>query len=266
MDETVNEPLVFEESDFANDQTPETSSPAVEDSKEQPTGMNKSADSKDDSTNANESQTGDEVGEVFDFDKFMKSKYIKSDDPDSLRKVAEMYWNVEKDYGKKSQEKAQLERQLEQLNAQQVPTVPSADPMERVQALERQLAADRQLAAVKDWKAAKNLSPEVEAKMVEFLSQPLEANGVKQTDNNGNPLTKMFLVQAGALSYDDVFRAVGGDSFKADAVKEELKAAVANEIAAKQNAKSPTSLATDSTQFAKPKEADDEFVAGLFEN
>ena len=106
----------------------------------------------------------------------------------------------------------------------------------------------------------------LEAKMVEFLSQPLEANGVKQTDNNGNPLTKMFLVQAGALSYDDVFRAVGGDSFKADAVKEELKAAVANEIAAKQSAKSPTSLATDSTQFAKPTTADDEFVAGLFDN
>lgn len=260
MDETVNEPLVFEESDFANDQTPETSSPAVEETTEQPTSENDATDSTEDSTNANESQTGDEVEE------FLAKKGIKLDDPDALRKVANMYRNVEKDYGKKSQEKAQLERQLEQLNAQQVPKVPSADPMERVQALERQLAADRQLAAVKDWKAAKNLSPEVEAKMVEFLSQPLEANGVKQTDNNGNPLTKMFLVQAGALSYDDVFRAVGGDSFKADAVKEELKAAVANEIAAKQSAKSPTSLATDSTQFAKPTTADDEFVAGLFDN
>lgn len=260
MDETVNEPLVFEESDFADDQTSNTSSPAVEEPIEQPTSENNATESTDDTTNANESQTGDEVEE------FLAKKGIKLDDPDALRKVANMYRNVEKDYGKKSQEKAQLERQLEQLNAQQMPKVPSADPMERVQALERQLAADRQLAAVKDWKAAKNLSPEVEAKMVEFLSQPLEANGIKQTDNNGNQLTKMFLVQAGALSYDDVFRAVGGDSFKADAVKEELKAAVANEIAAKQSAKSPTSLATDSTQFAKPTTADDEFVAGLFDN
>lgn len=261
MDETVNEPLVFEESDFADDQTTDTSSPAVEETTEQPTSQNEATDSKVDSTeNANESQTGDEIEE------FLAKKGVKLDDPEALRKVAEMYRNVEKDYGKKSQEKAQLERQLEQLNAQQVPTTPSTDPMERVQALERQLAADRQLAAVKDWKAAKNLDPEVEAKMVDFLSQPLEANGVKQTDNNGNPLTKMFLVQAGALSYDDVFRAVGGDSFKADAVKEELKAAVANEIAAKQNAKSPSSLATDSTQFAQPKTADDEFVDGLFDN
>ena len=260
MAETVNEPLVFEESDFADDQTSETSSPAVEETKEQPTSQEEATDSKVDSTNANESQTGDEIEE------FLAKKGVKLDDPEALRKVAEMYRNVEKDYGKKSQEKAQLERQLEQLNSQQAPMRPSNDPMQRVQALERQLAADRQLAAVKDWKAAKNLDPEVEAKMVDFLSQPLEANGVKQTDNDGNPLTKMFLVQAGALTYDDVFRAVGGDSFKADAVKQELKAAVANEIAAKQNAKSPTSLATDSTQFAKPKEADDEFVDGLFDN
>lgn len=260
MAETVNEPLVFEESDFADDQTTETSSPAVEETKEQPTSQEEATDSKVDSTNANESQTGDEIAE------FLAKKGVKLDDPEALRKVAEMYRNVEKDYGKKSQEKAQLERQLEQISSQQAPRIPSTDPIDRIQALERQLAADRQLAAVKDWKAAKNLSPEVEAKMVEFLSQPLEANGVKQTDNDGNPLTKMFLVQAGALTYDDVFRAVGGDSFKADAVKEELKTAVANEIAAKQNAKSPTSLATDSTQFAKPKEADDEFVDGLFDN
>jgi hypothetical protein len=259
MAETVNEPLVFEESDFADDQTSETGSPAVEETKEQPTSQEEATESKADSTNANESQTGDEIAD------FLAKKGIKLDDPDALRKVADMYRNVEKDYGKKSQEKAQLERQLEQLNAQQMPA-PSTDPIARVQALEKQLAADRQLAAVKEWKQAKNLSPEVEAKMVEFLSQPLEANGVKQVDNLGNPLTKMFLVQAGALSYDDVFRAVGGDSFKADAVKEELKTAVANEIAAKQNAKSPSSLATNSTQFAQPKEADDEFVAGLFDD
>lgn len=261
MEETVNEPLVFEESDFADDQTTETSSPAVEEANEQPTSHDEATDSTDDSTNnANESQTGDEIEE------FLAKKGVKLDDPEALRKVAEMYRNVEKDYGRKSQEKAQLERQLEQLNSRTAPTTPSTDPMERVQALERQLAADRQLNAVKEWKASRNLSPEVEAKMVEFLDQPLEANGIRQTDNYGNPLTKMFLVQAGALSYEDVYRAVGGDSFKANAVKEELKAAVANEIAAKQSAKSPSSLATDSTQFAQPKTADDEFVSGLFDN
>lgn len=256
MDETVNEPALFEESDFADDQTTNEASPAVEETTEQPTSQDKAKDSTDDSTIAKESQTGDEIEE------FLAKKGVKLDDPDALRKVADMYRNVEKEFGKKSQEKAQLERQLEQINAQTRPVV-SSDPMARIQALEQQLNADRQIQAVKEWKAARNLSPEVEAKMVDYLNQPIIMNGVLQTDNQGNPLTKFFGLQNGILSLDDVFSAVGGDSLKADAIKEELKTAVANEIAAKQTAKSPSSLATNSTQFAQPKDADDDFGAGL---
>jgi F-type H+-transporting ATPase subunit b len=63
--------------------------------------------------------------------------------------------------------------------------------------------------------------------------------------------------------YDELLKDC--ENAKADAIKEELKTAVANEIAAKQNAKSPASLATNSTQFAQPKTAEDEFVAGLFD-
>ena len=261
MAETVNEPDLFEESDFAADQTSDESSPAVEETNEQPTSQNEANDSKDDSTkNANESQPGDGIEE------FLAKKGVKLDDPEALRKVAEMYRNVEKDYGKKSQEKAQLERQIEQMNAQtNMQTASSTDPIARIQNLERQIATDKQLQATKEWKAAKNLSPEVEEKMINFLKQPLVSNGVPQTDNQGNPLSKYFLVQAGALTLDDVFNAVGGDSLKADAIKQELKTAVANEIAAKQTAKGPTAMATNSTQFAQPKEADDDFVSGLFD-
>lgn len=262
MAETVNEPDLFEESDFADDQTSNEPSPAVEETNEQPTSEKEAKDSTEDSTNenANESQPVDEIAE------FLAKKGIKADDPDALRKVADMYRNVEKDYGKKSQEKAQLERQLQQMSAELNQPSTSADPMDRIQALENQLNADRQLQAAKEWKAAKNLSPEVEEKMVNYLKQPLVSYGVPQTDNNGNPLTKYFLVEKGVLSLDEVFNAVGGDSLKADAIKEELKAAVANEIAAKQSAKSTASMATNSTQFAQPKEADDDFVAGLFDN
>lgn len=258
MEETVNEPDLFSDADFADAQTENESSPAVEEATKQPTSQDGAKDSADDSTIAKESQTGDEIEE------FLAKKGVKLDDPDALRKVADMYRNVEKEFGKKSQEKAKLERQLEQMSAQTNLPSTSADPMERVQALERQLNADRQLQAAKEWKAAKNLSPEIEEKMVDFLKQPIISNGVAQTDNQGNPLTKYFLVQAGALSLDDVFNAVGGDSMKADAIKEELKTAVANEIAAKQTAKSPSSLATNSTQFAQPKTAEDDFVSGLF--
>ena len=213
MEETVNEPLVFEESDFADDQTTNTSSPAVEEAKEQPTSTNDATESKDDSTNANESQTGGEIAE------FLAKKGVKEDDPDALRKIVEMYRNVEKEYGKKSQEKAQLERRLEELNAQQMPQ--GNDPLARVQALEKQIASDKQIAAVREWKQAKNLSPEIEDRMIEYLGQQIVANGVPQTDNNGNPLTKFFALSNGILTLDDVYRAVGGDSFKADAVKQE---------------------------------------------
>lgn len=259
MEETVNEPVLFEESDFADDQASNETSPAVEETREQPTSHNEAKDSTDDSTIAKESQTGDEIEE------FLAKKGVKLDDPDALRKVADMYRNVEKEFGKKSQEKAQLERQLEQISAQANQANMSNDPMERIQALERQLNADRQIQATKEWKAAKNLSPEVESKMVDYLSQPLVSGGVLQTDNQGNPLTKYFLVERGVLSLDEVFNAVGGESLKADAIKQELKTAVANEIAAKQTAKGPSSLATNSTQFAQPRTAEDEFVSGLFD-
>lgn len=256
MAETVNEQDLFEESDFADDQTTNGSSPAVEETSEQPTSQNEAVETPADSTNenANESQTGDEIVE------FLAKKGVKADDPDALRKVAEMYRNVEKDYGRKAQEKAQLERQIASLTQQ---PVTSTDPMERIANLERQIQADRQIQATREWKAQKNLSPEVEAKMVDYLSQPLITNGVPQVDPQGNPLTKYFLVEMGALSLDDVYNNVGGDSFKADAIKEELKTAVANEIAAKQAPKGAPTMATNSAQFAQPKEADDDFLAGL---
>lgn len=257
MAETVNEPSLFEESDFADDQTSSQPSTPVEEAIEQPTSQEQTSESTEDST-AKESNTAD------DLDRFLANKGIKADDPDALRKVADMYRNVEKGFSQKSQEKAQLERQIAQLSMQ--PTRANADPMTRIQNLERQLQADREVQATKEWKQAKNLSPEVEAKMVDYLSQPLVHNGIAQTDNRGNPLTKYWLVQMGALSLDEVYNTVGGDSFKADTIKKELKNAVANEIYAKQSAKSPSSLSTDATQFSKPTTEDDQFLAGLLSN
>lgn len=254
MTETVNEQDLFEEADFADAETENQSSTPVEDVKEQSTSETDASDLPGDST-AKESQPSD------DLDEYLAKKGIKLDDPDALHKVAEMYRNVEKDYSRKAQEKAQLERQIASANTR---PVTSGDPLERLSAIERQLAADREIQTAKEWKRAKNLSPEAESKMVDFLNQPIEKDGIIQKDPQGNVLTKYFLVQTGALSYDDVYNAVGGDSFKADAIKQEIKNAVANEFAAKQTAKGPSSLATNSMQFAKPKGEDDEFVAGLF--
>ena len=255
MTETVNEQDLFEESDFADDQTTNEPSTPVEDVKEQSTSEKDAIESPDDST-AKGSQSGDEISE------FLAKKGINPEDPDALHKVADMYRNVEKEYSKKSQEKAQLERQIAESMTR---PVASGDPMERLSAIERQLQADREIQATKEWKSAKNLTPEAESKMVEFLSQPIKnSNGVVQKDPQGNVLTKYFLIQTGALTLDEVYNAVGGDSFKADAIKQELKDAVANEFAARQTAKGPSSLSTNSMQFTKPKGEDDDFLNGLF--
>lgn len=259
MAETVNEPDLFEESDFATDQTENESSSAVEEATEQPTSENEATDSTADSKeNANESKAGDEI------DEFLAKKGVNANDPDALRKVASMYKNVEKEFYTKSQEKAQLERQLANNNNQ-----PSGDyvndPMARIQALEAQVAADKRVASAKAWKEAKNLTPEQEEKMVEFMQQPLLLNGQPQVDANGNQLTKGYLVTLGLLSLDDIYRTVGGDSIKADAVKQTMKQAVEKEVAARQTAKSPASLATNSTQFDKQDE-DDAFAEALLGN
>lgn len=248
MEETVNEPDLFEETLVADVQTEDKSSPAVEESKEQPTSENNAVESTDDSKQATESKIGDEI------DEFLAKKGVKSDDPEALRKVAEMYRNVEKQFYANSQEKAKLERQI----AQSANLEPSDQtPMERLRVIEEKLEADRQIQAVKEWKAQKSITPEVEAKMVEYLSQPIVSRGVAQTDPQGRPLTRMFLVSQGIMSYDDIYKAVGGESIKSEELKTELKNAVEAELVAKRNAKTTTPLSTNSTAFSKKDEYDE---------
>lgn len=253
MDETVNEPALFEEADFA-DASENEASPAVQESNEQPASPKEEVESKD-VPDAKETQPGDEI------DDFLAKKHIDKSDPEALRKIADMYRNAEKALGRNFQEKAKLERQIAESLSK--PAQASENPMERIQALERQLAADRQVQATKEWKAAKNLSPEVEEKMVDFLKQPIVQNGVVQKDNQGNTLSKYWLVGQGILTLDDVYKAVGGDSIKAEAIKEELKTAIVKETQAKQAKGGAKPLSTNSTQFSDPK-GNDPFLDGLF--
>lgn len=255
-EQTVNEDSIFEASDFATaqatEQTEEVGSPAVEETNEQTTSENEAMSEPADSTEETntESQTGDEI------DKFLANKGIKADDPDALRKIADMYRNVEKDYNKKSQEKAHLEREI----AKQASTVSTPDrvALNEVRALKTELS-------VGQWKQAKNLTPEAEQKMMDYCSQPIiDPNSGQPVVNpqTGQPLTKGLLVVNGTLSLDDVYKLSGGDSIKTDELRQSLKAEITKEMAARQNAKRPVANATDSTQFAKP-EARDPFMDGL---
>ena len=196
-----------------------------------------------------ETQTGDAI------DDFLAKKGIDKSDPDALRKVADMYRNSEKGFYNKSQEAAQLQRQLAQ---QRVPSVqPDQQALNEVRSMRIEMDT-------KEWKSKHNLSAEDEQKMVEYVSQPL-------TDRQGNvvydpvtgvPLTKGLLVNNGVMSLDDVYRLSGCGVQKVDNLKQNLRQEVEKEMAARQAAKRPATKATDSTQFGKPQE-DDPFLSGL---
>ena len=200
MDEqTVNDDSLFDASDVttvANDETTEqaenTDGSAVEVTNEQ-------TDSQDVATEepaVTETQTGDAI------DDFLAKKGISKDDPDALRKVADMYRNSEKGFYNKSQEAAQLQRQLAQAR------VPDARPDQ--EAL-NEVRAMRIEMDTKEWKSQHNLSPEDEQKMVEFVSQPLtdRMGNIVRDPVTGTPYTKGLLVNNGAMSLDDVYRLAG---------------------------------------------------------
>ena len=195
-------------------------------------------------------QTGDAI------DDFLAKKGIDRNDPDALRKVADMYRNSEKGFYNKSQEAAQLQRQLAQ---QKMPDMrPDKQALSEVRSMRIEMDT-------KDWKAKHNLSAEDEQKMVEFVSQPLtdRQGNVVYDPVTGMPLTKGLLVNNGAMSLDDVYRLAGCGVQKVDNLKANLRKEVESEMAARQAAKRPAAKATDSTQFGKAQE-DDPFLSGLF--
>lgn len=253
MDEqTVNDDSLFDASDVeavANDSTTEqaenTDGSAVEVTNEQ-------TDSQEEAIEepaVTDTQTGDAI------DEFLAKKGIDRNDPDALRKVADMYRNSEKGFYSKSQEAAQLQRQLAQQQVSQ--SQPDQQALNEVRSMRIEMDT-------KEWKAQHNLSPEDEQKMVEYVSAPL-------TDRQGNvihdpvtgvPLTKGLLVNNGAMSLDDVYRLAGCGVQKVDNLKQNLRQEVEKEMAARQAAKRPSAKATDSTQFGKAQD-DDPFLSGL---
>ena len=254
MDEqTVNEAPLFEASDVepvANDTTTEQAedmgSSAVEATNEQ-------TDSKDEATDkpaaTDDAQTGDAI------DEFLAKKGIKADDPEALRKVAKMYQNSEKGLYQKSQEKAQLERRLAE---SRIPEMrPDQEALSEVRAMRTEMSVEK-------WKAGRNLSPEDEQKMIEFVQSPItDVNGnVQVNPQTGQPVTKGMLVLNGVLSLDDVYALSGAGKVEVDNLKENLRKEVQKEMEARQAAKRPSSNATDSTQFGSA-EADDPFSKAL---
>ena len=254
MDEqTVNEAPLFEASDVepvANDVTTEQAedmgSSAVEATNEQTDSENEATDAP---AATEEAQTGDAI------DEFLAKKGIKADDPEALRKVAEMYKNSEKGFYQKSQEKAQLERRLAESRIPELS--PDKEALSEVRAMRTEMSVEK-------WKAGRNLSAEDEQKMIDFVQSPiLDVNGnVQVNPQTGQPVTKGMLVLNGVLSLDDVYTLCGAGKVEVDSLKENLRKEVQKEMEARQAAKRPSSNATDSTQFGNA-EADDPFSKAL---
>ena len=196
-------------------------------------------------------QTGDAV------DEFLAKKGINASDPDALRKVAEMYRNSEKGFYNKSQEAAQLQRQLAQQRVPQAQAGVDQQALNEVRSMRIEMDT-------KEWKSKHNLSPEDEQKMVEYVSAPLtdRQGNVVYDPVTGMPLTKGVLVNNGAMSLDDVYRLAGCGVQKVDNLKDNYRKEVEKEMAARQAAKRPDAKATDSTKFGKAQE-DDPFLSGL---
>lgn len=255
MDEqTVNEAPLFEASDVepvANDTTTEQAedmgSSAVEATNEQTTSENEASEQP--AATEEQAQTGDAI------DEFLAKKGIKADDPEALRKLGAMYQNVEKGFYNKSQEKAQLERQLAQ---SRIPEArPDQEALSEVRAMRTEMTVEK-------WKAGRNLSAEDEQKMIEYVQSPItDANGnVQVNPTTGQPITKGMLVLNGVLSLDDVYALSGAGKVEVDSLKENLRKEVQKEMEARQAAKRPSSNATDSTQFGNA-EAEDPFSKAL---
>ena len=253
MDEqTVNDDSLFNASDVeavANDSTTEqaenTDGSAVEVTNEQ----TDSQEEANEEPAVTDTQTGDAI------DEFLAKKGIDRNDPDALRNVADMYRNSEKGFYSKSQEAAQLQRQLAQQQASQAQ--PDQQALNEVRSMRIEMDT-------KEWKAQHNLSPEDEQKMVEYVSAPLtdRQGNVIHVPVTGVPLTKGLLVNNGAMSLDDVYRLAGCGVQKVDNLKQDLRQEVEKEMAARQAAKRPSAKATDSTQFGKAQE-NDPFLSGL---
>jgi hypothetical protein len=254
MDEqTVNEPALFEASDIeptangaTEEQAEETDGSAVEVTNEQ-------TDSKSNATDepaASTTQTGDAI------DEFLAKKGIDPSDPNAIRKIADMYRNSEKGFYNKSQEVAQLSRKLAQ---SRVPEMrPDQEALSEVRSMRTEMAVEK-------WKNEHNLTPEDEAKMIDFIQTPLydQRGNVQTNPMTGEPLTKGLLVLNGAITLDDVYKLSGAGKVEVENLKQTLRQEVLKEVEARQAAKRPAANATDSTQFGKPEE-NDPFTQGLF--
>ena len=256
MDEqTVNEQDTLESSevlDQDNEQGESVDNSAVEETNEQPASEENNANESMDNS-AQEMQTGDTI------DDFLAKKGVDLSDPDAIRKIGKMYQDAEKGLNQAFQEKAQLERRLQESTEQ----LQNGSDSEAEMSL-ADVNANQAKQEAEQWMEKVKPSPEVEQKMIEYLSQPiLKRDGTPVLDANNRPIPKGYQLVGGLITLDEVYKIVGGGVDEVQNLTNDLRNEIKKEMSARQNAKSLSSTSTNSAEFGKPDDNSDDFLKGF---
>lgn len=268
MDEqTISDGLDFSASDSTAEQADSTDASSVQETIEQP-------DNQGDNSNVEATPTDNQVdgqsgvqAEDDAIKEFLANKGINLDEPgdakDIAYKLGKMALNSEKQFNSKSQEIAQLRRQMEA--GQPTNTGQPVDTTKPGQAaidfIDQQRAAKLQ-EDVANFIKEKELTPEEDARMIEWMKQRTITD--PQTGEE-RPLALLWLAN-GVMTLEDIYNASGCPALRAEAVKAKMRGEVQKSMAARQAAKRPTSSATDSSQFSSKPDQDEAFLQGFLGN
>lgn len=267
MDEqTISDELDFSASDSTTEQAGDTDASSVQETIEQP-------DNQDDNSNVEATPTDDQVDgqsgvqtEDDAIKEFLANKGINLDEPgdakDIAYKLGKMALNSEKQFNSKSQEIAQLRRQMEASQPANAGRQPNTTPGQAaIDFIDQQRAVKLQ-EDVANFIKEKELTPEEDARMIEWMKQRTITD--PQTGEE-RPLALLWLAN-GVMTLEDIYNASGCPALRAEAVKAKMRGEVQKSMAARQAAKRPTSSATNSSQFSNGSDQDEAFLQGLLGN
>lgn len=267
MDEqTISGELDFSVSDSTAEQAENTDTSSVQETIEQP-------DNQGDNSNVEATPTDDQVDgqrgvqtEDDAIKEFLANKGINLDEPGDVKDIAyklgKMALNSEKQFNSKSQEIAQLRRQMEASQPNNADQQPNTVPGQAAIDFMDQQRVVKMKEDVANFIKEKELTPEEDARMIEWMKQRTITD--PQTGEE-RPLALLWLAN-GVMTLEDIYNASGCPALRAEAVKAKMRGEVQKSMAARQAAKRPTSSATDSSQFSSKPDQDEAFLQGFLGN
>ena len=266
MDEqTISGELDFSTSDSTTEQAENTNNPSVQETIEQPDNQDTNSDTDTTPTDGQVDDQSDVQVDDTAIQEFLTNKGINLDEPGNVKdiayKLAKMALNSEKQFNSKSQEIAQLKRQLANVEAQpQINNQPAAQnmPLQADIELERQRTAQLQ-ADLANFKKEKRLTPEEEGRMAQWLNE----RSVTDPATGQSISLPVLWLRNGLMTLEDIYNVSGCPALRSEAVKSKMRSEVEKSMAARQAAKRPAGSATNSSQFGEQSSQDELFLEGL---